>query len=392
MFFGSCGKQEVLPMAKRKNKKIIVKRNRLKGNTATANRKYKDTVFRMLFSDRKNLLSLYNAINETSYTDAAQLEIVTLENAIYMGMKNDLAFIINTNLFLYEHQSTYNPNMPLRDLFYISSEYQKMVDWKSLYTSTRLRIPTPNFIVFYNGTEKKEDRWVDYLSESYENMSGEPNLELKVITLNINVGHNKKLMEECRTLREYAQYVDKVRRYSNEMELNTAVERAVSESIQEGILKEFLQKNRAEVVAMSIFEYNEEEEKRKLRKAEYEAGKNDGIKIGREEEKRKIANSLFKEGDSIEKVARILSAYIDSEALKLDEETDERKVYPYKIRNRMKANGTRYYLNKNYELKDGKRIFEKKSVVYISQYGIDKIGNGIYLDQEDGKNYIVNFL
>ena len=129
---------------------------------------------------------------------------------------------------------------------------------------------------------------------------------MKVITLNINVGHNKKLMEECQTLREYAQYVEKVRRYSDEMELNMAVERAVSESIQEGILKEFLQKNRAEVVAMSIFEYNEEEEKRKLRKAEYEAGKNDGIKIGREEEKRKIANSLFKEGDSIEKVARIL--------------------------------------------------------------------------------------
>ena len=95
--------------------KNIVKETNCKGNTAIANRKYKDTVFRMLFSDRKNLLSLYNAINETSYTDAAQLEIVTLENAIYMGMKNDLAFIINTNLFLYEHQSTYNPNMPLRD-------------------------------------------------------------------------------------------------------------------------------------------------------------------------------------------------------------------------------------------------------------------------------------
>ena len=179
-------------MAKRKNKKV------------TANRNYKDTVFRKLFSDRRNLLSLYNAINGTAYTDETKLEIVTL------------AFIINTNLFLYEHQSTYNPNMPLRDLFYISSEYQKLVDWKSLYTSTRLRIPTPNFIVFYNGTEKKEDRWVDYLSESYENMSGEPNLELKVITLNINVGHNKKLMEECQTLREYAQYVAKVRRYSED--------------------------------------------------------------------------------------------------------------------------------------------------------------------------------
>ena len=158
------------------------------------------------------------------------------------------------------------------------------------------KIPAPNFIVFYNGTEKKEDRWVDYLSESYENMSGEPNLELKVITLNINVGHNKKLMEECRTLREYAQYVEKVRRYSNEMELNTAVERAVSESIQEGILKEFLQKNRAEVVAMSIFEYNEEEEKRKLRKAEYEAGVINT--------KKEVAISFAEMGLSVQQIAQ----------------------------------------------------------------------------------------
>ena len=181
-------------MAKRKNKKIIVKRNRLKGNTATANRKYKDTVFRMLFSDRKNLLSLYNAINETSYTDAAQLEIVTLENAIYMGMKNDLAFIIDTNLFLYEHQSTYNPNMPLRDLLYISAEYQKIVDHKSLYSSVLQKIPAPYFIVFYNGTEKEEDRWENSLSEAYENLTGEPKLELKVITLNNCASHSRYLV------------------------------------------------------------------------------------------------------------------------------------------------------------------------------------------------------
>ena len=287
-------------MAKRRNKKINLKREHSERSAITANRKYKDTVFRKLFSDRKNLLSLYNAINGTAYMDASQLEIVTLDNAIYMGMKNDLAFIINTNLFLYEHQSTYNPNMPLRDLFYISSEYQKLVDLKSLYTSTRLRIPTPNFIVFYNGTEKNEDRWVEYLSESYENMSGEPNLELKVIILNINVGHNKKLMEECQTLREYAQYVAKVRRYSEEMELNTAVECAVSESIQEGILKEFLQKNRAEVIAMSIFEYNEEEEKRKLRKAEYEAGMAEGVM----KTKKETVISLAEMGLSVQQIAQ----------------------------------------------------------------------------------------
>ena len=287
-------------MAKRRNKKINLKREHSERSAITANRKYKDTVFRKLFSDRKNLLSLYNAINGTAYMDASQLEIVTLDNAIYMGMKNDLAFIINTNLFLYEHQSTYNPNMPLRDLFYISGEYQKLVDLKSLYTSTRLRIPTPNFIVFYNGTEKNEDRWVEYLSESYENMSGEPNLELKVTILNINVGHNKKLMEECQTLREYAQYVAKVRRYSEEIELNTAVECAVSESIQEGILKEFLQKNRAEVIAMSIFEYNEEEEKRKLRKAEYEAGMAEGVM----KTKKETVISLAEMGLSVQQIAQ----------------------------------------------------------------------------------------
>ena len=287
-------------MAKRRNKKINLKREHSERSAITANRKYKDTVFRKLFSDRKNLLSLYNAINGTAYMDASQLEIVTLDNAIYMGMKNDLAFIINTNLFLYEHQSTYNPNMPLRDLFYISGEYQKLVDLKSLYTSTRLRIPTPNFIVFYNGTEKNEDRWVEYLSESYENMSGEPNLGLKVIILNINVGHNKKLMEECQTLREYAQYVAKVRRYSEEMKLNTAVECAVSESIQEGILKEFLQKNRAEVIAMSIFEYNEEEEKRKLRKAEYEAGMAEGVM----KTKKETVISLAEMGLSVQQIAQ----------------------------------------------------------------------------------------
>ena len=311
-------------MAKsKKNRKVTEKkkqpaeRMRVVSNLPTANRKYKDTVFRMLFSDKENLLSLYNAINRTAYEDAAELEIVTLKSAVYMGMKNDLAFIINTNLFLYEHQSTYNPNMPLRDLFYISSEYQKMVDWKSLYTSTRLRIPTPNFIVFYNGTEKKEDRWVDYLSESYENMSGEPNLELKVITLNINVGHNKKLMEECQTLREYAQYVEKVRRYSDEMELNMAVERAVSESIQEGILKEFLQKNRAEVIAMSIFEYNEEEEKRKLRKAEYEAGV---IST-----KKEVAISFAEMGLSVQQIAQGVKVEEKTVRKWLNEKTDVKK-------------------------------------------------------------------
>ena len=171
-------------MAKQKRKLQNTKKT-FTVKVPAANRNYKDTVFRMLFSNRKNLLSLYNAVNQRDYKNPDDLEIVTLENAIYMGMKNDLAFIVDTDLFLYEHQSTYNPNMPLRDLFYISSEYQKMVDSNKLYSSTLLEIPAPHFVVFYNGTTKQEDSWYNYLSDSYHNFSGIPDLELKVVTLNI---------------------------------------------------------------------------------------------------------------------------------------------------------------------------------------------------------------
>ena len=289
-------------MAKsKKNRKVTVKKKqtakRMQGmrSVPRANRKYKDTVFRMLFSDKENLLSLYNAVNGTTYENPDELEIVTLENAIYMSMKNDLAFIIDTNLFLYEHQSTYNPNMPLRDLLYISAEYQKIVDHKSLYSSVLQKIPAPYFIVFYNGTEKEEDRWENSLSEAYENLSGEPKLELKVISLNINEGYNKELMEQCQILREYAQYVGKVRKYRKEMELDEAVAHAVDECIREGILKDFLQKNRVEVLKVSIFEYDQEEEEKKLRKAEFEAGKLD--------ERSKIVQSMLRAGEILEKVA-----------------------------------------------------------------------------------------
>ena len=290
-------------MTRRKNRKIAVKKNCNVRKNLTANRKYKDTVFRMLFSDRKNLLSLYNAVNGSAYEDEAALEIVTLENAIYMGMKNDLAFIVDTGLFLYEHQSTYTPNMPLRDLFYISAEYQKFVNHRSLYSSVIQKSPAPNFIVFYNGTEKKEDSWINYLSEAYQNLSGEPNLELKVLTLNINEGHNGELMEQCQILREYAQYVAKVREYARETELDVAVEQAVNDCIQNNILTEFLRKNKSEVIAMSIFEYDKEEEEKKLRKAEFEAGREAG--------KKEIIQYMYSTGKyTLDEIAEILGLSI----------------------------------------------------------------------------------
>ena len=248
-----------------------------------ANRQYKDTVFRMLFSEKENLLSLYNAVTGNAYQNADDLKIVTLENAIYMGMKNDLAFMLETNIYLYEHQSTLNPNIPLRDLIYIGIEYQQYVDDKSLYSSRLQKIPAPKFMVFYNGTDAVDDRVELRLSNAYEHLAGEPDLELKVLMLNVNEGHNKELMEQCQTLKEYAIYVARVRQYASEMNLNDAVARAIDECIKEGILVEFLRKNRSEVKMVSILEYDKEWEEKKLRKAEYEAGRSEGIEIGKSE-------------------------------------------------------------------------------------------------------------
>lgn len=246
------------------------------------NRKYKDTVFRMLFQEKKYLLSLYNAMNEKQYTDENALQIITLDNAIYMEMKNDLAFVIDTNLYLYEHQSTKNPNMPLRNLFYIAKEYQKLVEQKSLYSTVIQKIPTPRFVVFYNGIDEMEDRSELLLSSAYVTETTNPDLELRVTVLNVNHGHNIKLLENCPILDEYAQYVEKVRGLALQpgMTLEQAVEKAVNQCIEQGILREFLLKNKSEAVAMSIFEYNKEEEMKKYRRAEREGAIEEGIDIG----------------------------------------------------------------------------------------------------------------
>lgn len=241
-------------------------KNKHGNRSLPANRNYKDTIFRWLFSDKNNLLSLYNAIAGAHYQNPEALNIVTLENAVYMGMKNDLAFVLETGLYLYEHQSTYNPNIPLRDLFYIASEYQSLINQRPLYSSTLQTIPTPKFLVFYNGTDENiPDRLELRLSDAYENYSENPDLELKVTMLNINSDHNFELLKNCHVLWEYSQYVTRVRKYATMMSLNDAVNLAITECIQEGILTEFLSHNRAEVLKVSIFEYDKEKEEKLIR-------------------------------------------------------------------------------------------------------------------------------
>lgn len=182
-------------------------------------RDYKDRVFRMIFKEKREFLELYNAMNGTAYERTEDLTVTTLENAVYMGMRNDVSFLLYDQLTLYEHQATVNPNMPLRDLFYVADIYSNLTKDKDLYSSKKIRLPRPKFVVFYNGTEKAGEKNVLRLSEAFAQGEGEADLELKVLVLNINPGFNQALMEKCRTLREYMIFVSRVRRYSQEMEL-----------------------------------------------------------------------------------------------------------------------------------------------------------------------------
>ncbi len=239
-------------------------------------RNYKDTVFRMLFKEKENLLSLYNALNGTDYTDVDGLEITTLENAVYMNYKNDISFVFAFELLLYEHQSTINPNMPLRDLFYVSSVLQGRIRNDDLHSSRIVRIPAPKFIVFYNGMTEQPEQQMLRLSDAFEKEQEQPALELTVIVYNINLGHNSELLEACRLLKEYAQYVAQVRIFAKDMSFLEAVERAVDYCVGKGILEDFLSKNRAEAIAMSIFEYDEEKHIRNEREIAREEGREEG--------------------------------------------------------------------------------------------------------------------
>lgn len=264
-------------------------------------RNNKDRLFRLLFREKKELLSLYNAVNETSYDDPDDLTVTTLENAIYITMKNDLSFLLYDNMMLYEHQSTDNPNIPLRDLFYVSNLYSGIIPAEKLYSSSRQLIPEPRFVVFYNGSARLSERFEYKLSDLYEtrnntgrqdhipsdhNASGstaypDPDLELKVLVLNINEGYNKSIMDKCESLKGYSILVAKMRQYHKLFPAEEAIERAVNECIAEGILAEFLQKNRAEVLTVSIFEFDEEKYREVIRTDGFTEGRSIGLAEGR---------------------------------------------------------------------------------------------------------------
>lgn len=257
-------------------------------NQIPVNRTFKSTLFAMLFGEKENLLELYNAMSGRHYDNPELLEINTLENAIYMSIQNDVSFIIDDRLSLYEHQSTYSPNLPLRFLFYISNLYSGMTKDNNLYGTRKVRLPFPEFVIFYNGEEERPDREVLRLSDLYTTKENY-GLELKAVLLNIKGGHNEELKKACRTLREYAVFTDKMRKYARYKNIEKAAERTIEECIREGILKDYLMKHRAEVKSLSIFEYDQEKHLRMEREEAWEEGRIAGLT---ELIKKKLAKGL----------------------------------------------------------------------------------------------------
>lgn len=261
--------------------------------TTHVQRNYKNGLFLMIFGNKPALLNLYNAIRGSNYTNPDDLIINTIEGVLYLGMKNDVSFIINNELNLYEAQSSWNPNMPLRGLFYFSRVYEGYIAEHELdiYSQTLLRLPTPNYIVFYNGTKEEGDSRTLRLSDSFIKHNGqEACLECTATMININYGHNQKLMEACRELYEYSYLIEQIRiGLRSSLPLPNAIDRAVANCIDNGILKSFLLRHQAEVKHMILEEFDLQKHLQLVKKGE----------------RINIAQNAFSMGLSIEQVASL---------------------------------------------------------------------------------------
>ena len=231
----------------------------------TINREHKDRLFSFIFGREENkewTLSLYNAINGTSYSNPNEVDITTMGDVIYMGMKNDVSFIINSEISLYEQQSTYNPNMPVRQLMYLGRQYDKYIKRtkQNLYGKKQMTLPVPRFVTFYNGTEEVPDRILK-LSDSFpEGIDPEKSdVEVQVHMVNVRLQLNSRLLRDCKPLFEYSWLIEEIRRNCMTMELQTAVDKAIADMPEDYVIREFLVVHQSEVKSMCLTEYNEAE-------------------------------------------------------------------------------------------------------------------------------------
>lgn len=247
------------------------------------NYQYKDRLFKFIFGNPANkawTLNLYNAVNGTEYSDAEAVELTTIEDAIYMGMKNDVSFLFSDMMNFYEQQSSYDPNVPMRFFIYMAKSYSNYIKSSGkyrLYASKLQKAPTPKCVCFYNGTKKTmPEKTILRLSDAFDK-SLDPDVEVKVTMLNINFGHNRELMDACKPLYEYSWFINRIRaEHPSKDTLGDAVDAAIADMPMDFMIRDFLVKNQEEVKTMCITEYNQEE----VMDIRYEEGKEEGREEG----------------------------------------------------------------------------------------------------------------
>ncbi len=244
-------------------------------------REHKDSLFVDLFyqdeTAKKNLLSLYNALHDTNYKDETIIRKVKIDDVLYKNFKNDISCEVNGLVLVFgEHQSTINRNMPLRCLMYVGRAYEQLVDSKARYRTTLVKIPTPEFYVFYNGEKEQPLEQVLSLSDAFMNPARENSVELKVKVININSDKAHGILDKCGILKEYSQFISTVRKYSEE---EGAIKKAIKECIEKGILADYLKRKGSEVENMLIAEYSYEEDMQvKLQEGIWQ-GRREGITL-----------------------------------------------------------------------------------------------------------------
>ena len=263
------------------------------------NEEHKDRVFKFLFGHPENrvwTLALYNAVNGSSYDNPDDIEFNTIEDAVYLGMKNDVSFIIVDEMNLWEHQSTFNPNMPMRFFLYAGKLYEKYIAGSEYYPYSRTLqpVPRPKCICFYNGTAEQPERQILRLSEAF---GGDGDIEVVVKMLNINYGKNKALMEACDPLNEYAWLVDAIRRNQRQLKnLEAAIDAAIDEMPDDFSIKRFLLQNKAEVKGMFLTEYDQEKV--------LEQARRDSIKQGIAQANERVAVNMLRDGKPLDEIKR----------------------------------------------------------------------------------------
>ena len=276
---------------------------------------YRDHLFIAIFGkdderSKRWRLELYNALNDSNYSDPEALELNTLENVIFIKMHNDVSFLIDSQMTLYEHQSSPNPNMPLRGLLYFAQLYQKYIsrEKNTLISETLRKIPNPNYVVFYNGRAVRPEQYDLHLSDAFicEDKSG--NFEWTAHVININENENISLQKKCKPLYDYISFVSRINHKKEEegMSAETAVREAVDWAISQNLLEDYIKEQKEEIIGMLLEEYDEQACIRTWQEDGFIKGHKEGHKEGVQEKAVEDAKNLLKKNIPIETITECI--------------------------------------------------------------------------------------